>query len=107
MSYAAKTSWTGDLFAHPGALVLARHRLAIDTDAAFEAMRTRTWRPMPVDASRIGWVASPAWHAAARRLHRGADVRVVRVARTFVPGCDVYVQIGDRWLHCYIPPEAP
>ena len=35
------TAWTGDLQKHPGALVLARHQLAIDTEAAYEAMRSR------------------------------------------------------------------
>jgi hypothetical protein len=104
------TAWTGDIFEHPGALVLDRHQLAIDTDAAYEAMRSRTWRPVPASAVPRPRPASEAWYAAARRLHRTADVRYVQMLKLLpVAGSarDVFVKIGDNWLFCHIPPEAP
>lgn len=100
------TVWVGDLQEHPGALVLARHRLAIDTEAAYEAMRSRTWRPLPASAVPRPRPAPEAWWAAARRLHSGADVRYVRIASDS-GGTYAYVQISDNWLYCYIPQEAP
>ncbi len=104
------TAWTGDLQKHPGALVLARHQLAIDTEAAYEAMRSRTWYPSKAPSARRPQPAPEAGYAAAKRLHRGADVRFVQVLDLLpVAGSarDVYVQIGDNWIHCYIPQEAP
>ncbi len=100
------TAWHGDLQKHPGALVLARHQLAIDTDVAYEAMQSRTWYPVPAPKGRR--VPAPeGWWAAARRLHRH-DVRFVELLRTATaPGVAVHVQIGDYWLYCYIPQEAP